>query len=291
MTTLSGGIATAVRPLGYQARVWPSLIDISPSKKKKKKKRSPLVQLVALEWSNEKIGPDKWKVNGKEGKWRRSWNKNMFFPDDGSAPTEAGGVVTNNTTAIIQNFYGGSSGGSGSKAAKGGPAKEKIRDSAESGSWDSDSMNRLETKLKAIKAKANQGGEGISDDAIKAVDDMLAAIKAGRSGDEGAFDAFQKADESMAAEAGGEPGFFGASKGKAPKSAAPKSATKGDGDPKKDDKPKPKDKSEPKPKDKSGEDYPGAAKGSGDEDYPGAAKKAVKKKVAKKKSSKKKPKG
>ena len=279
MTTLSGGIATAVRPLGYQARVWPSLIDISPSKKKKKKKRSPLVQLVALEWSNKKVGDDKWELNGKTGRWRRTWNKNMFFPDDGSAPTEAGGstnTTTNDTTTIIQNFYGGSSGGGGGKAAKGGSGKEKIRDSAESGSWDSDSMKRLETKLKAIKAKANQGGEGVSDDAIKAVDDMLAAIKAGRGGDEGAFDAFQRADELMAAEAGGEPGFFGSSKGKgsknkSPESAAPKGKS-GDG-PKDSDAPKPKAKS----KAKSGEDYPGAAKKKSGEDYPGAAKKPKKK--------------
>jgi len=60
--------------------------------KKKKKKRGPVVALATLkqeslsEWENVGLGDGKWKVDGKEGKWRRVQKHNVFFPDDGSDP-------------------------------------------------------------------------------------------------------------------------------------------------------------------------------------------------------------
>lgn len=51
--------------------------------------KSVVVDMRELfEFVNKRIGDDKWMVDppGKEGVWRRVGHKNVFYPDDGSAP-------------------------------------------------------------------------------------------------------------------------------------------------------------------------------------------------------------
>jgi hypothetical protein len=91
MTTLSGNIASIVKPIGDPLRrpVPGSVYDIgifTPVKKKKKKKKVyELVNsggAVLLEEKKEK----KYKVDGKLGVWRTIKGRHYFFPDDNSGP-------------------------------------------------------------------------------------------------------------------------------------------------------------------------------------------------------------
>lgn len=298
MTTVSGAIATTVVPLGIQRRTWPGIIRLDDLKKRKKKRKmySSLVPLDAqsVAEASENMGSGKWKLDGKEGVWRRVLNRyNVFFPDDGSAPTGLPEKAKKGKTGKAAKGAKSAKAVKSGKAAKAAGGGEPDTSAATANAkrisnWNSDAIKSLDDRLKKLSdtLAANPDADP---KAVKAVEDMMDAIRAGKSGDPKAAEMFAKADEALADSAGGKPGTFGKLVGseaeksaKSAKSAKASSksmleklAKRAKASKSKSSKAK-KAKVLRGPKKKSGDDIPGAKSGGS---YPGAGKSKKSKKA------------